>query len=309
VKRLMLPSLVGLILFLAGLVGSAAADRIGGVVSSGSAVFTDPSGDAKGAPDIGTVAISDDAAGMLTIAVAASDLRADTRMNVHLNTDKADGYDYWLHYQRGEKNWLWNLSRWDGSAWQRVPQSSSMSINPGDNGCSWTLSSGDLGGTRGFRFMVDTAVIDPATKKVLAHDLAPDSGTWLYNLTVPSTTTSTTSTTAPTTTQLTPTVASTEVPVIGAPTAIPAKALAGKRLTVSFPVRRRSDGAPLRTGHMICNPTIAGKLLKHVEQYRSGNASVSLTIPRNTKGKLLRIGVTIKLGTEATTRTANFRVH
>lgn len=305
-KRLALIGL-GLGLFVAGLVGSAVASQVGRSSSSGSATFTDPVGDAKAAPDISTVTVSDDAAGMLTISVAASDLRANTRVNVRLNTDKADGHDYWLHYQRGAKNWLWNLSRWDGATWQRVPQSSTMSFNPGDASCSWTLSAADLGGTRGFRFQVDTELIDPATKKILAHDVAPDSlPGWLYNLAAPVKTITTT--TAQTTTQPTTTTAPAETPVIGAPTTVPAKALADRRLTVSFPVKRSSDGAPLSGGTMICNPTITGKLLHHTEQYKSGVARVTLTIPRTAKGKLLRIAVTIKLGSESTTRTANFRV-
>jgi hypothetical protein len=96
--------------------------------------------------------------------------------------------------------------------------------------------------------------------------------------------------------------------VIGAPSASPAKAVAGKRLTVAFPVRRSDNGKPLKTGTMICDPSVAGKVIPHAERFKDGTARLSFTIPASAKGKLLKVKVTIKVGKQSTTRIATFRV-
>ena len=71
----------------------------------------------------------------------------------------------------------------------------------------------------------------------------------------------------------------------------------------------RSDtGAPLTTGKMVSDPSVAGKVLVHAESFKGGNAKLSFLIPRTAKGKLLKVKVTIKAGAKSATTVATFRV-
>jgi hypothetical protein len=275
------------------------------VVSS--ATFTDPAGDGQGAPDIQTVTASDEA-GLVSITVAAADLRANTRINVYLNTDKTGGFDYWLHYQKGTRNWLWNVSRWSGSAWQRVPQSNTTSITPGDNVCVFRLSTADLGGTSGFRFNVETVLFDPVSKTATARDHAPDSGTWLYSLGVATTTTTTGAATTAMTTSVTTAAAEVMKPVIGAPILVPATPSAGTRLTVAFPITRSDTGSPLRLGKMEFNPSVGNRVIPHSESFKNGVARATFTVPITAKGKLLKVKITIKAENRLATKVTSFKI-
>ena len=97
-------------------------------------------------------------------------------------------------------------------------------------------------------------------------------------------------------------------PVIGAPTATPSAPIAGRRFVVSFAVTRSDTGSPLTTGAMACDPTISGKAVAHAQSFKRGTARVAMTVPKGTKGKLLRVKVTIGLEGRPTTRVAAYRV-
>jgi hypothetical protein len=296
----------------AGSVTGAAA-KIQAVVAAtdGSATFNDPVGDQQpGAPDIATVAISDiTATGMLQVAVTVSGMQpGTTNFVVFLNTDlnpstgASDGSDYALPLLQDEQGiFVWDVYHWGGSDWQEAPQSATMSFSRSGDVYTWTLSKADLGAPTapGFTFWVASSSED-ASGNVTARDYAPDDGSWLYFFSAPSTTT-----TSPTTT---PTPAPAVKPVIGAPTTIPAKAVAGKHFTVTFPVTRSDNGAPLTSGKMICDPSIAGKVISHAESFTGGTAKLSFTVPKTAKGKLLKVKVTIKVGNKSTTKIATFHI-
>ena len=95
---------------------------------------------------------------------------------------------------------------------------------------------------------------------------------------------------------------------IGAPLTTLRGAVAGKRMTVLFPVTRSDNGKPLLTGRMICDPSVAGRVISHAEGFNAGTARLSFVVPKAAKGKQLRVKVTIKLGTQSATRIATFRV-
>ena len=59
---------------------------------------------------------------------------------------------------------------------------------------------------------------------------------------------------------------------------------------------------------MICDPSVAGKVLPHSELFKGGQARLSFAVPRSAKGKALKVKVTIKLGTQSTTKIASFRI-
>jgi uncharacterized repeat protein (TIGR01451 family) len=97
-------------------------------------------------------------------------------------------------------------------------------------------------------------------------------------------------------------------PVIAIPVLVPPKPVAGKPLAVTFVVTRSDTGKPLMSGRMICDPSVRGKIVRHSESFRNGKARLAFTIPKSAKGKLLRVRVMIRSGTQATTRIATFRV-
>lgn len=97
-------------------------------------------------------------------------------------------------------------------------------------------------------------------------------------------------------------------PVIGKPVAVPGQPLAGKRFTVSFKVTRSDTGAALTTGKMICDPSVAGQVLRHAESFKGGTARLSFVVPANAAGKLLKVKVTIKAGGKSATKVATFSV-
>ena len=59
---------------------------------------------------------------------------------------------------------------------------------------------------------------------------------------------------------------------------------------------------------MICDPSIQGNVIQHTQQFKNGVAQLSFTIPKNAKGKLLKVKVTIKLAASSATRIATFHV-
>jgi hypothetical protein len=97
-------------------------------------------------------------------------------------------------------------------------------------------------------------------------------------------------------------------PVIGVPTTSPGQAVAGKRFTVTFPVKRSDNGSALKAGKMICDPSVAGKVIRHSERFANGKARLSFVIPQSAAGKSLRVKVTIKAGSGSATRIARFHV-
>jgi hypothetical protein len=98
-------------------------------------------------------------------------------------------------------------------------------------------------------------------------------------------------------------------PVIGVPVTVPAKAVAGRWFSVSFGVTRSDTGSRLTRGRMICDPSVSGKVLWHLESFRAGKARLAFVIPARAQGKLLKVKVTIRTpaGVSAT-RVARFRV-
>ena len=187
--------------------------------------------------------------------------------------------------------WGWDVEQWTGTDWKEAPSSSAMNFSRSGDTLTWTLGKADLGGVTGFAFFVAGIKWD-ANGDVAAMDLAPDGGRWTYDLTPAAT--------------VTPPVAIR--PVIAAPTTTPAAATAGKRFTVSFSVTRSDDGTPLTTGKMICDPSVSGTVIPHAERFANGVARLAFTIPKTAKGKLLKVKVTIKAGTQASTRIATFKV-
>lgn len=255
--------------------------------------FADVAGDAAGAPDLTEVAINGDAAtGTIAITVnapgnvpAAPDglVRIVT---VWLNTDnnmatgdQGDEYVLQAIDDPADPEHWWAIGRWNGTDWEGVPYAPTMQFNRSGDVLAWTVNKTDLGGATGFAVWVSALTVDPATQTLTAHDLAPDAGTWLYDIAGP-----------------TRTMTMSVKPLIGKPVAAPARAKAGKRFAVSFRVTdpTQSKPTPLKSGTMVATPTIGGKVVRHTQSFKAGVARLSLVVPKTAKGKRLKVTVRIK---------------
>ena len=98
-------------------------------------------------------------------------------------------------------------------------------------------------------------------------------------------------------------------PVFGKPLTQPLVPVAGKRFTFTLAVKRSDTGAPLRTGRMVCDPTVAGKPVKHVESFTGGKARLSLLVPKAAKGKQIKIKIKIVSGSQSTTKVVTYKVN
>lgn len=285
----------GLVL-VAGLGGSASASRAVAAAGPSLLTFTDPAGDASsGAPDITKVTISgDESTGMITFSVTATGLRPVAGdgmwrfVDVWLDTDRnsstgdpRDGteYDLYAYTDPTDPTLLWSIDRWNGSGWEQAPYApATMSLTTSGDTLTWTVNRTDLGGAASFTLRVASVVID-ASNSVVGRDRAPDTFTWIYDIAGPPTS-----------------MTVFLMPVIGKPTIAPTRMVAGKRVTLTFPVTRTDEEQPkpLASGTMVCNPSVGGKVLPHTESFKNGVARLSFVIPKTAKGKTLKVKVTIK---------------
>jgi hypothetical protein len=281
----------GLTLF-AALTAALALSAIAGAAGTGPSTitFADATGDSTSAPDITNVAVQGDAAsGTITFAISATGLALPTAdgstrfVDLWLNTDRndatgdSDGSEYDLFVANDSTDptqWSWDIGTFVNGAWQEVAQSSTMHAGGAGNQFAIQVNKSDLGGATSFDVYATSATVD-ASGNVVAHDDAPDQGRWVYDLAGPS-----------------KTVTALSLPVIGKPVPAPAKATAGKRLTVSFPVSV-SKPASLAGAKVVGTATVGGKSVAHTTSLAGGAVKVSFLVPKTAKGKPVKVVVTV----------------
>jgi hypothetical protein len=261
-----------------GLTAGAATTR---AVSSQVKGFSDPSGDARGGADIRSLTISD-TGGLLTFTFKVVNLKVNSTTGVvdtgvltwlDTNLDRKD--DYAFLFGVDSEGPYYDVMKIP--SFKSVPASPTLSYTASGNTHVFRASSTDLGGTLGFTFNIASAAWDESGKRT-DLDSAPDAGTWAYALT-------------------------SVKPVIGTPTASPAKPVAGKAFTMTVPVTRSDTGAKVATGATIAfEPTISGTVIAHGEQLIRGTGVLHLKVPITAKGKQLRIQITTKMGVQTATR-------
>jgi len=259
--------------------------------------FTDPAGDAVDAPDVTGVTVSNDTGGNILFHVALANFTPESRVTIYLDTDKnastgEDGADYQLalDHSADPAQTGWVMGKWTGTDWTDAPQHATVAVSSGTTYADFRVNESELGGTSGFAFQVWTKryVADAVT----ARDFAPDSAlsTWTYDLTK--------STPAPVPMPAPKPVA--VKPVFGK--LLVTVPVAGKRVTYSLQVNRSDNGAPRKTGTMICDPSVGGKVIKHAEQFKNGVATLTFVVPKTAKGKTLKVKVKIVNGTQSATK-------
>jgi hypothetical protein len=261
--------------------------------SFGSATFTDPQGDAAGAPDITAITVSDGAFDLVQITVTATGLKGNSgaALFVYFDTDRNSatgdgGSDYGLSVEPAATTTWWAVRKWDGSTWAFVPASPSQAFSQSGDSFTVLFSKADIGNPVSIALDAAAVTFDTAGRWA-AYDRAPDLGEWTFVLTK-----------APVTV----------TPVIGKPTLTPAVPKAGARLTVTFPLTRQEDGTPLTSATMMCDPQVAGKVLAHSESIGTGAARLKFVVPKTAKGKLLKVNLTIRAGGKTAHTVASFRV-
>ncbi|HVN60976.1 MAG TPA: hypothetical protein VMT59_06915 [Gaiellaceae bacterium] len=314
--RRFLPVVFGVLVVLV-LVGSAAVTPRGKAAVAGTTAYVDPAGDSGGAPDLTAVTVSNyPATGTITVTVTAAGYAASTapwtQVAVSVDADEnrstgsPSGSEYVLEAgfdntdsPTGPAATTWAIEHWTGSSWDTMALTPTMNFIRRGDSLTWVVNRSDFGGVTKFLFSVWSSTwsdVEFYNGNLIAEDSAPDTGTWEFVLTA----------TAPATPEPPPVVMR---PVIAAPVVTPQVVTAGKRFTLAFSVKWDYTGAPLTAGTMECEPSVAGTVIPHTEQFENAVARVSLVIPKTAGGKQLTVKLTITAGDQATTSVTTYRVY
>jgi hypothetical protein len=281
---------VGLVLLLAGsavaLPTSALAKRA--AARANSQTFTDSTGEDSAAPDITSVVVSNDDAGLITFKINISNrptLTTDMTVLMFLDTDQqattgdaqASGAEYALELDPGSVG----LFKWNGSDYVAAPSQSSVTYSYDATGATIRASAADLGGAKAFNFFlaafsgITTDAAGNADFTNAKVDAAPDAGHGVFSYQV-----------------LTKLTLSVE-----AFTTSPKPAKAGKRFIAGLAATESDTNGPVQAGTVACSASVAGKHLSATAHVvRNGIAACAWTLPRTAKGKTLRgsVSLTVK---------------
>jgi hypothetical protein len=281
------------LLLIAGL-ALAVAMSVGSAVASPRAVadqtYSDAVGDANGGPDVTGVTVTNDANGTVTMVISVA-LPAESFMLVGIDNNlDATTERYMGVLSLGSGLFMKVFSSTD----PQMALVGSLQLSGTDTTATLSFAKSDVGINQAFNFVIGTA------RSLDQSDLSDFAGPYQYTLA-----TAPPPPPPPTTTTPAPAVVT---PVIGSPVMTPLKAIAGKRMTVTFAVTRSDNGQPLTSGKMVCDPSVAGKVIRHAESFKAGTAKLSFLVPKAAKGKQLKVKVTIKAGTQSATKVVAFRV-
>jgi hypothetical protein len=281
----MKPRLALLLLLGALLVGAPAA--LGGSThaAANSQTFNDSVGEDAAAPDITSVGVSNDDAGLITFQVNISNrpaLTDDMDLVMFLDTDHNPstgnaqdlGADYAILLVPGAVG----LFKWDGTGFLQAPSQTSLTYAYAATGATIHVSAADLGKTRAFNFgvIVDSGITrdangDPVYDSAKS-DFAPDLGHGFYSYQV--------------LTKL--------VLTVTAFTTSPKPARAGRTFSVSMAATENDTAGPVTSGTVTCAATLAGKRAVAVSHVvANGVATCVWRIPKTAKGRIMRGTITL----------------
>jgi hypothetical protein len=259
-----------------------------GAPAANSTTFQDSTGEQAGAPDITTVVVSNNDAGVISFEInvpGRGALTEDMIVEIVIDADNNpatgdpdpanSGGDYAIELFGGTAT----LYRWDGTTYSRrgadPPQSSLIF-----SGLKISINASELGNTTRFNFntFVATGVIfdrntgDIDFSKAQA-DFAPDLGHGLWNFVVR-------------VGQLRLGVKSFSLS--------PRRPQAGRAFTASMVATRSDTGATLAGGQVSCTATVGGKrLAPRVHAFAGTRARCAWQIPASARGQKLRGTITV----------------
>jgi hypothetical protein len=260
--------------------------------------FPDSVGEDAQAPDITSVAVSNDDAGNLTFKVNISNrpaLTPDMLMLVYLNTDNntatgdpnLNGVDYVMQLEPGAVS----LFQWNGSDFVFAQSQASLTYSYDTTGATFHINASDLGNTRTLGFLVeaDSGLVVDAQGNIddtnTHFDLAPDPGHGFYTYKV--TVKISLKQSAFTTTS----------------------AKAGARFAASLGVDESDTDGPIASGAVTCKGIVGTTRIAATHSLRHGVATCNWrTLPKSAKGKLFHGTITVTSQGATLTKSFSARV-
>jgi hypothetical protein len=259
------------------------------LAAANTVTFNDSTGEDPAAPDITTIVVSNDDAGMLSFQVNIPnrptlgqdmlfELWVDSDSNIATGATDLAGVDYVMQLVRGEIN----LYKWDGTDFTRRfgdPPAVTLSFSY-QGGITVRISATELGNTKRFNFFTFVAsgcVVDPVTGDLdcssAVADVAPSGGAGLYPFEV--------KTTPPTL-------------IVRRLSASPAKPRAARPFTLRLVAARSDTGAVVQNGRVTCVGRAGTTRLRAQTARVTGGAAVcTWLIPKLAKGKTFRGSVAV----------------
>ena len=259
-------------------------------VAANSQNYEDSTGENPAAPDITTMVVSNNDAGIVSFRVNVPNRPSFTRdmlIWVYVDSDnnpatgEADslGSDYVIELFNGEAA----LFRWDGTGFTRTPGNPpATSLLFSYSGCvTIRISATELGNTKQFRFgviVISGIAFDPVTSEPdftnAVGDVAPAAGAGLYPYQV----------------KITPATL-----VAKRFTQAPAKPAAGKSFTLRLVAARSDTGAVIQDGRVTCVGRAGNARLKaQIARVVAGAATCTWNLPPTMSGKTFRGSVTVR---------------
>ena len=252
--------------------------------SSNSQSYPDSIGEDPNAPDITSVDVSNDDAGLITFKVNISNrpaLTQDMLVLIFLDTDEnattgdsqSFGSDYVIQLVPGEAD----LFKWNGTDFVGAPSQTTLVYSYATTGATIQINASELGRTKGFNFGVNvfSGITTDASGNpdfTNAHvDTAPDPGHGFFTYQVL------------TKLILKQTAFSTA----------PSPARAGKRFSASLGASENDTNGPVTKATIACVATVGGKRLPATHSLANGVASCYWKLPKTARGKLLHGAVTV----------------
>jgi hypothetical protein len=276
---------VALVVLPAAAAGTSASDKASPArVAANSTTYQDSTGEDPQGPDITTIVVSNDDAGMVTFRVNipnrpqyGRDIAAVIFLDSDANQATGDaqnfGTDYVIQLLLGEIL----LFKWDGADYTVAATQSSLSY-AWSGGPTIRINTSDLGNTRRFTFdvtVVTGLVFDETTGDIddanARRDFAPAVGLFTYEVQIAR-----------------PTL------VVRRVTSTPLRAKAGRPFSVRLVAVRSDTGAALQNGRVTCvGRAGTTRLRAQLARVTGGAAVCTWMIPANAKGKTFRGSVTV----------------
>lgn len=241
--------------------------------------FTEAAADGQGPIDVSSVVLSDAAAAAVTFAFSISGMKPDpdgeTAFYVDADHNPAtgeEGREFEVTVSDDPLfGWLYLVYRWNGASWEfeDIGEATATVAAPVDN-VTLTVPRSDLGGSNGFDFYILAANYNANGDAAVARDDAPDTQWWTF-----------------TPVQLT--ASQLAKPVFGKPHVV-GKPVGGKKITVTYPVKRSDNGAAFPVTSVLgLGPAIGETLLP--EKYKVGLGFVrwTIAIPKGRRGQWIQL--------------------
>jgi hypothetical protein len=252
--------------------------------------YTDPTGDANGAIDVGAVNVVNDNAGNIGFTLllpGVTELPADGVVELDIDTDQ--------NANTGDKNGAeviivvdstgYDYARWDGTTMNYDTQSPTTTVRLGNGVLAIGINKSDLNNSSALAFWIygDKYAAD---NTIAAEDAAPDgSDVWTYAF------------------------ATKAVKLqLAKPTTRPALPVAGHRFSVSTAVTQAPGSTPVTGAKVQCVVRVGIKLVAARGTFAGGVARCDLTLPAKSTGKTLRGTIAVVVTGGKSTKSFAFKV-